>query len=198
MSGFIWLAFLNVMIFYSAHEVFSIVTDTSMYGIGGGVLCVLREVLQCPVSFFSRQLQDRETKYSATELECLAVVDTLKHFEVHLVDRQFTIYTDHKALPHQFTQLYSSQRKAWALYVMDFNCSIQYRPGKLNTVADFLSRQAWSMSDEQHIYCDKDPQQFGARQPSSSVRISSSTLSSKGRGGDVGETHRLQFVPHKL
>ena len=36
------------------------------------------------MAFFSRQLLDRERSYAATELECLAVRDAVKHFEVYL------------------------------------------------------------------------------------------------------------------
>lgn len=76
---------------------FCLITDASGVGIGG-VLCVVRNDVQCPVSFYSRQLQERETRYSASELECLAVVETVKHFEVHLCDHPFDVFTDHKAL----------------------------------------------------------------------------------------------------
>ena len=64
-----------------------------MYGIGG-MLCVLHEELQYPVSFFSRQLQDHETKYSATELEYQAMVDT----QIFRSSSGGSIYTNHKAL----------------------------------------------------------------------------------------------------
>ena len=48
------------------------------------VLSVSRDGAEQSVGFFSRQLRDAETRYSATELECLAVVETIRHFEVYL------------------------------------------------------------------------------------------------------------------
>ena len=58
-------------------------TDASMYGMSG-VLNVIREGAELPVGFYSSQLRDAETRFSATELECLTVVEAVRHFEVHL------------------------------------------------------------------------------------------------------------------
>ena len=40
----------------------------------------------------------REVEYSTTEKKCLAIVNSLKHFEVYLIGRHFEIQTDHVAL----------------------------------------------------------------------------------------------------
>ena len=55
-------------------------------------------VKSLPVGFYSRQLKDAETRYPATEIECLAVVEAVRHFEVYLHGRPFQMETDHKAL----------------------------------------------------------------------------------------------------
>ncbi len=52
------------------------------------------------MAFYSRQLKAAETRYSATELECLAAVESVKHFEIYLDGHQFTIQTDHRALEY--------------------------------------------------------------------------------------------------
>ena len=63
-------------------------TDASYAGIGG-CLSVIRDGTEPPVAFYSRQLRDPETKYySVTEVECLAVVESVGHFEVYLVREQ--------------------------------------------------------------------------------------------------------------
>ena len=77
-------------------DTFVLVTDACLSGIAG-VLCGCRNGEELTVSFYSRQLQDRETRYFATELECLAVVDSVKHFEVYLHGRSFMVHTDHRA-----------------------------------------------------------------------------------------------------
>ena len=73
-------------------DTFVLVMDACLSDIAG-VLCVCRNGEELPVSFYSRQLQDRETRYSATKLECLAVVDSVKQFEVYLHGRSFTVHT---------------------------------------------------------------------------------------------------------
>ncbi len=54
-------------------------TDASCRGIGG-VLNVCRDGDILPVAFFSQQIRGAEHRYSATELEALAVVQTVNHF----------------------------------------------------------------------------------------------------------------------
>ena len=80
---------------------FTLVTDASGRGISS-VLCVTRSSFDFPVAFHSRQLRERETKYSASELEGLAVVEAIKHFEVHLFGKSFKVVTDHNALTRLF------------------------------------------------------------------------------------------------
>ena len=81
---------------------FSIVTDASGKGIGG-VLQVHREGDWQPAAFFSRQLRGAEQHYSATELEALALAETVGHFVYYLYGRRFTAYTDHKPLEQLLT-----------------------------------------------------------------------------------------------
>ena len=61
-------------------------TDALLRGVSG-VLSVIRDGIEVPVGFRSRQLKDSETRYSALELGCLAVVDAVRHFEVYLLGK---------------------------------------------------------------------------------------------------------------
>ena len=67
----------------SPSDKFVLQTDASYAGIGG-CLSVMRDGVELPVAFYSRQLRDPETRYSVTEVECLAVVVSVRHFEVYL------------------------------------------------------------------------------------------------------------------
>ena len=53
------------------------------------------------------------------------------------------IYTDHKSLKYLPSQreLNLRQRK-WMKLIKDYNCVIDYHPGKANVVADALSRKS--------------------------------------------------------
>ena len=119
---------------------FILQTDASGVGIGA-VLSVQREGEELPVAFFSRKLKERERRYSATELEGLAVVEGVSHFEIYLITHQFTIETDHRALTFLNTAKHQNGRLArWAIRLQPFSFSIIYRPGPLNVNADSLSR----------------------------------------------------------
>ena len=52
-----------------------------------------------PIGFASRYLTPYEQKYSTNELELLGVVWGIEYFRNYLYGRQFTIITDHQAIP---------------------------------------------------------------------------------------------------
>ena len=126
---------------------FGLQTDASVKGVSG-VLCVKRQSLELPIAFFSRQLRDRERKYAATELECLAVLESVKHFEVYLHDQHLRVETDHRALEGLLrSRNLNDKLTRWAPFLQQFNMEIVYRPGTTNQNADGLSRQAWDEDD---------------------------------------------------
>ncbi|UYV60543.1 K02A2.6-like [Cordylochernes scorpioides] len=51
-----------------------------------------------PVQYYSRALRPHEKNYTITELECLAVIDSVEKFRIYLAGVRFTIFTDHHAL----------------------------------------------------------------------------------------------------
>ena len=119
---------------------FVLQTDASGVGLGA-VLSVTRDGMELPVAFYSRKLQPRERKYSATELEGLAVIAAVGHFDAYLVTHPFTIETDHKALVFLNSAQHSNGRLArWAMRLQPYTFEIRYRPGPLNENADNFSR----------------------------------------------------------
>ena len=121
-------------------DVFLLQTDASYDGLGA-CLSVIRNKEELPVAFFSRQLRDPETRYSATEIECLAVVEAIHHFEIFLDGQRFKVQTDHRALEHLFTaKLLNRRLSRWALHLQGFDFIMQYHAGKFNGNADAMSR----------------------------------------------------------
>ena len=74
---------------------YSIATDASGKGIGG-VLQIWRGRNWQAAAFFSRHLRGPEHRYSAMELEALALVKCVSYFNYYLYGRTFVAYSDHK------------------------------------------------------------------------------------------------------
>ncbi len=92
------------------------------------------------MGFFSRQLRGAQQRYSAQELEGLAVFEGVRHFAYYLYGREFTVLTDHKGLVNLMESKQENRRLyGWALKLTEFNFKIVYRSGKENIVADGLS-----------------------------------------------------------
>ena len=135
---------------------FLLQTDASTVGIGA-VWSVRRDNEEKPVVFYSRKLQPREQRYSATELEGLAVVDSVDHFSVYLIRTEFTIETGHKALEFLNSAKRVTGRLArWALHLQPFSYKIKYHPGSKNGNADGLSRQAWNLPEARDLPNSRD------------------------------------------
>ena len=126
---------------------FSILTDASGVGIGG-VLQVLRDEEWVAAAYYSRQTKGSETRYSATELEALALVETIVHFSYYLYGHTFVAFTDHHALLSlKRSDRLNGRLKRLALKLQPWDVDVQYLPGKENLLADALSRQEWRHSE---------------------------------------------------
>ncbi len=127
---------------------FLLQTDASGTGLGA-VLNVVRGGDELVIAFWSRRLLPRERNYSASELECLAIVDSIIHFAPYLRPVSFVVETDHKALSFLQSANFCNGRLArWAMKLMPYSFNVKYRPGPLNRNADALSRQNWDGQDD--------------------------------------------------
>ena len=108
------------------------------------MLSVVQDKKEFPVAYYFRQLQGAEANYPATELECLAVVAAVRHFETYLAVQEFELVTDHHALQGLRTSRnHNRHLTRWSLFLQDFRFEVVYKPGPQNSNADGLSRQCW-------------------------------------------------------
>ncbi|POM81277.1 LOW QUALITY PROTEIN: Reverse transcriptase [Phytophthora palmivora] len=122
---------------------FSVVCDASDYAIGCALLQKDDEGRERVISFQSRQLKAAERNYPVHDKELLAMKYALVKFRVHLLDTMpFVIYTDHASLRTATYSPHLSQRMArWLSFFAEYNFRVEYKPGKLNVLADALSRR---------------------------------------------------------
>ena len=117
--------------------------DASGTGIGA-TLNVKRGGRKLPVAFYSKQLQGAQHHYSAMELEGLALFKAIHFFAHYLYGTRFEVITDHKALVSLLhSRVLNRRLHGWVLQLLEFDFTVQYRPGLENGDADALSRQAW-------------------------------------------------------
>jgi hypothetical protein len=117
---------------------FVIYSDASRKGLG----CVLMQNGKV-IAYASRQLKNHETNYPTHDLELAAVVFALKIWRHYLNGEKCEIYTDHKSLKYLFTQKELNLRqRRWLELIKDYDCVINYHPGKANVVADALSKKS--------------------------------------------------------
>ncbi|KAG3002336.1 hypothetical protein PC120_g19784 [Phytophthora cactorum] len=122
---------------------FSVVCDASDYAIGCALLQNDADGHERVISFQSRQLKAAERNYPVHDKELLAMKYALVKFRVYLLgSRPFVIYTDHASLRTATNSPHLSQRMArWLSFFAEYNFRIGYKPGKLNVLADALSRR---------------------------------------------------------
>ena len=120
------------------NEGFEVYNDASRQGLG----CVLMQHKRV-VAYSSRQLKKHEMNYPTHDLELAAVIFALKTWRHYLYGATCQIFTDHKSLKYLFTQKELNLRqRRWMELLKDYDCTIDYHPGKANVVADALSRKS--------------------------------------------------------
>ena len=94
------------------------------------------------IAYASRQLKKHEENYPTHDLELAAVMFALKIWRHYLYGVPCRIFTDHKSFQYIFTQKELNLRqRRWLELTKDYDCTIEYHPGKANVVVDALSRR---------------------------------------------------------
>ena len=93
-----------------------------------------------PIAYVSRALRDAELKYEVYEKEALAVIYSVQMFRNYVYGRSITIITDHQPLVWFKTADLNTRVQKWIFKLSEYDYTIIYKPGKLNSNADALSR----------------------------------------------------------
>ena len=117
-------------------------TDASTVGVAG-CLAQLHDGHLCAVSYCSHRLTEQERNYPITELEGLAILHSVRCHRHFLLNNPFTvrILSDHQPLQWvQKVSTASGRLSRWLMELAEYDFRIEFIPGKVNDVADALSR----------------------------------------------------------
>lgn len=122
---------------------FLLYTDASGVGLGAVLAQHDDEGKEHPIIYLSRTLTPAESNYTITELECLAIVWSVRKLHAYLDGVKFTLITDHSALQWLFDFRGTNRRLVrWSMELQPYRewMTIKYREGRVHLNADPLSR----------------------------------------------------------
>lgn len=118
-----------------------VTADASGFAVGATLSQDQGKGLQ-PIAFLSHRMNEHEQHYPVHEQELLAIITALKEWRHYLHGRKTNVITDHASLRYLSTQPHLSPRQIrWSEFLQQFDLEVGYKPGRLNTVADALSRR---------------------------------------------------------
>lgn len=138
-----------VLIIPSPEHPFVLHTDASKHAIGAVLLQDQGQGLRV-VGYFSRKLRGAEVRYSTYEQEVLGLIEAVQEYRHYLMGSpKSTVFVDQQAITSLLKQTTLNGRQArWIVVLQMYNLHVKYVPGKLNTVADALSRRVDGSEEE--------------------------------------------------
>ena len=136
----------QVLVHFDPNKPIGLSCDASNVGIGAVLFHRFPDGSERPIANVSKTLTSAERNYSQIHKEALAIIFGLRKFYQFLYGQRFILVTDHKPLTALFSQnkgtpLLAANRLArWALWLNQFNYSIEYRKTADHGNADALSR----------------------------------------------------------
>ena len=131
----------SILAYPDFRESFLLFVVASSTGIGF-TLAQIQNRKEVGFAYNGRGLSRAEQNYSTTEREALALVEGIKKFQPYLLNRNFTVVTDHSPLRWLMNVKDASGRLArWALLLRQYDFNIVHRLGRIHGNADCLSRR---------------------------------------------------------
>ncbi|KAF7770963.1 hypothetical protein Agabi119p4_6937 [Agaricus bisporus var. burnettii] len=139
-------------------------TDASDYALAAILSTITSDGNIHPIAFHSRTFTAPELNYDTHDKELLAIFEAFRIWRHYLEGASLPVdvVTDHKNLEYFATTKLLTRRQArWSEYLSQFNLVIRFRPGKLGTKPDALTRR-WDVypKGEDKVYASANPHNF--------------------------------------
>ena len=115
--------------------------DASKYSYSG-ILQQTRPSLEelAPVAYFPGNFNKTQVKWNITEKEVYAIYKSVKKFTFYITGAKTIVFSDHKPLKNFFEGgMNITKLDRWSLELQEFDISLEFIQGKLNTVTDIIS-----------------------------------------------------------
>ncbi|QRV96785.1 Retrotransposable element Tf2 protein [Ceratobasidium sp. AG-Ba] len=133
-----------VLIHPDPDKPFILETDASGVAIGAILSQRGEDGYLHPIAYLSKSYNDAQRNYDTANKELLAIVESLKHWRIYLEGtiQPITVFTDHRNLERwKNAETFNRRHARWHMELASFNFEIHYRPGKMSTKPDALSRR---------------------------------------------------------
>ena len=93
-----------------------------------------------PVAYFPGNFNKTQVKWNITEKEAYAIYKSIKKFAFYITGVRTMVFSDHKPLKNFFEGCMNiTKLDRWSLELQEFDISLKFIQGKLNTVTDVIS-----------------------------------------------------------
>jgi hypothetical protein len=142
----------QVLAYPDFNSPFILTTDASKNAIAA-ILSHVQNGVERPLCFASRQLNQAEQNYSASESEMCAVTWATRHFRCYLYGKKFVLRTDHAELTYLHKFADNCRLLRWSLKLAEY-FTVEHRPGTQIRHADALSRAVQTVTGDQTLTRD--------------------------------------------